>query len=187
MVTISSFTEEDAKVPYGEYFKDIPTDEKFDLKSCPYEDKVRFVKYIMGDPGLINTNLLSNIVLLISASELSDDVFEDKDCIFNSLMEYVDIKTDLLLEIRDYSGQLLMYFLSAIKSYNTVLQDNKVDIPAAYCSILLIMKIGDISKLMNRVATDTEKLALVNGSEDIVNHFFISSNVVDDFVKFITG
>ena len=185
MVSIAQFTEEDAKKPYSEFFKDIPADEAFDLKECPYEDKVRFMRYVMGDSGLINTSLLTNIILLVSAQELSDEVFADDKCVFNSLLEYVDMKTDLITEIKEYTEKLLMYFYSAIKSYSTVLPDNKIDIPMAYYTILMILKIGDISKMMNRVVVDTANLDLVNDASTVVNHYFITSNIVDDFVNYI--
>ena len=187
MPTITAFTESDTKVPYATYFENVPSDEVYDLKNCPYDDKVRFMRYVMGDSGLLNAHLLSNIALLISAPELSDDVFEREDCIFNSLLEYVDMKTDLITEIKAYTEALLRYFFSAIKSYNTHLPDNKVDVPVAYASLLMILKIGDISKMMNRATVSTENLELINNAELIVNHFFITSNIVDDFVKYIIG
>ena len=185
MVKFEKFTEEDANVEYSEFFNGIAIDEVFDVKSLPYEDKARFMKYIMGDEGLMNTHLLTNIVLMVNGRNIEDEVFAQESVVFNSLEEYIDMKFDLRDELRTFEENLLLYFLGAVKSYSVILPDNKKDVPMAYKIILSSLDLAAMSKIMNRVHVNMEDVPLVFDAEDIMLRFTGAINVMNAFVEYL--
>lgn len=186
MPTITTFTEEDAKVPYETYFGTIPADEVFNMKDCPYEDKLRFLRYIMAFDGLINAPLLTNISFLIYGKNIADETFAEESVIFTNLEEYVDAKYDLKTEIEEYARNLLKFYFAALKSYAVILPDGKIDIPASYKVVLIASDTSDISKLMNKFSFDTKDIPLVFDAGEVVDSFnALDSPVVKDFMNFV--
>ena len=172
MIKLDSFTVEDALVPYEEYFKDVPLTEAYDVKQLPFEDKVRFVKYVMGDARLVNQNLLINIALLVKGNDLADEIFQRPEIFFTTLEEYVDVKFELKDVIKEYAHTLMMYFFSALRSYSLILPDGKERIPEAYAIILCSSTLKDISKLLNKIRVNSEEWILVEGADSIINALF---------------
>ena len=187
MAKIETFTEDDAKKTPEEVFNNIPFDDTVIVRDMPYDDKVRFFKYVMGYNGLVNTHLLTNVSLLVNGKDIADEVFEQDDCPFKSLEEYVDLKFDLKDEIKKYCEGLLIAFLSAIKSLASVLPDGRVDVPGSYRVILMSMNIIDIAKILNRTTElPMNSLYPIINPELIVNHFFAQpTSVVEDFIKYL--
>ena len=186
MVKIDTFTEEDAKKDYFEFFNAIPGDEIVDMSDASYEDKIRFLQYCMGYKDLINTALLTNIALLVFGTKIDDDSFTDTRIIFSSLEEYVDAKYDLKKEIDEYGKGLILNYLAALKSYSVILPDGKMIIPGSYKAILIAATTKDVSKLMNRYTFDTKELPLVFDADEIVDSFvYTDCRPIRDFVDFI--
>ena len=172
MAKYETFTEDDAKTPYDEFFKDVPFTEIYDVKGLPFEDKKRFIEYIMGDKRLVNANLLMNIALLVKGSNLDDETFDKPEVFFKSLEEYVDLKFELKDVIGAYTRDMLKYFFSAIKSYSLILPDGKEPIPEAYTVLLCSSSIKDLSKLLNKVSVNSDDWVLVSGADVIINALF---------------
>ena len=186
MPAINKFTEEDANVPYEEFFGEIPANETFNMKSCPYEDKLRFLRYIMAFDGLINASLLTNISFLIYGKNIADATFADEGIIFSSLEEYVDAKYDLKAEIEEYARNILKFYFAALKSYAVILPDGMIPVPASYKVILIASDTSDISKLMNKFSFDTKDVPLIYDADEIINSFnMMDSPVVKDFMNFV--
>ncbi len=183
MVKFTEFTEEDAKKPYDEFFANIPLTEQFEVKDLSFEDKQRFIKYIMGDKRLVNSNLLMNIALLVRGTDLSDEIFDNTEIIFKSLEEYVDLKYELKDIIGEYTHDMIKYLFSAIRSYALILPDGKEPIPEAYTILLCTSSIKDISKLLNKTSVDSDEWVLVSGSEDIINSLFGLSPAIELFMN----
>lgn len=185
MATLNTFTEDDAKKTPEEIFGNIAIDELVILKDLPYDDKIRFIRYCMGYTDLINSSLLVNIAFMVYGSKISEDVFSDTKIAFTNLEEYVDAKYDLKPEIKKYGEDLLKFYLASLKSYDVILPDNKIPIPASYKAILLTSTPRDIAKLMRTYTLDLSTLPLVIGAEEIVDRQSINgSPVVQDFINF---
>ena len=179
MAKFIEFTEDDAKKPYDEFFAEIPLTEAFDVKELSFDDKKRFIKYIMGDTRLVNSNLLMNIALLVKGNDLSDEIFDRPEIIFSSLEEYVDLKYELREVIGGYAHDLVKYLFSAIRSYSLILPDGKEEIPEAFSILLCTSSIKDIS---NKVHVDSDEWVLVSGSENIINSLFGLSPAIGLFL-----
>lgn len=186
MVKFERFTQEDMAKDPAEFFNTIPMDEIIDMKDAPYEDKVNFMRYCMGFTDLINSSVLTNIAMLVFGTKIDDDAFDDPHVLFSSLEEYVDAKFDLKKEIFDYGGELLKYYLAALKSYTIILPDGKNPIPSSYKAILIACSMKDVSKLMGTHGFDTQTLPLVFSAEEVVDSFiFADSKPIQDFVAFV--
>ena len=185
MVKFEKFTEENAKEPYSTFFDGVSIEEVYDVKGLSYEDKLRFMRYIMGDDGLMNASLLTNILIMVNGKNLEDDVFEKEEVIFRSLEEYIDLKFDLKDELRAFEENLLLYFLGAVKSYSVILPDNKKDVPMAYRLTLSSLDLAAMSKIMNRVHVNIEDVPLVFDAEDIMLRFTGAINVMNAFAEYL--
>lgn len=183
MAKIETFTEDDTKVPYDEFFKDIPPTEVYDVKELSFDDKKRFIEYIMGDTRMINSNLLMNIALLVKGNDLSDEIFDKPEIFFKSLEEYVDLKFELKDTIAAYAHDMVKYFFSALKSYSLILPDGKEMVPESFSVLLCTMSVKDLSKLVNKVKVDSDEWILVNDAETIINSMFGLTPAVELFMN----
>jgi hypothetical protein len=185
---LGKFTEEDAKVDPAEFFGKVAMNEAIDMKSAPYEDKIRFLKYCMEYTDLVNAPLLSNIAFLVFGTKISDDVFADERVIFSNIEEYVDAKYDLKKELEIYGKDLLKFFLGSLRSYSVILPDGRIGFPGSYKSILMVSTFKDISKLMSRFGVQPDEIPLVFGGNEVIDAMtYGKSQLIDDFIKFVMG
>ena len=185
---IEKFTESDMQKDPIEFFEKIKSDENIEIKSCPYEDKLRFLRYSMRFTSLANTSVLTNITFLVYGKNISDEVFEDERIMFSNLEEYVDARYDLKSEIEEYSKELLKFYLASVKSYGVILPDGKINIPASYKIILMSSGMKDISALMRKSKIDAENIPLVFNAEEIIQSFQIAdSPMIKEFIDKVLG
>ena len=183
-----TFTDEDFEKDPVDIFKDIPSDEVIEIKDMPYDDKIRFMRYCMKFTGLTNGMILTNITFLVYGKNISDEVFGDNRIIFNNLEEYVDARYDLKAEIDKYGRDILMFYLASVKSYNVILPDGKIEIPASYQVILMSSDMKDISALMRKFIIDMHDVPLVFGAEEVIQSFQISeSPAIKEFINHVLG
>lgn len=184
-MALTEFTEEMASQP--EYFKDVPIDTIIEAKGLPFEDKVRLVRYCLTNNILINSSLVSNLILLIKGSTLEDAVYEDAKVIFKDLEEYIDIKLALKKEISDFEENVLKYYFGAFKSLSVKLPDGKVEIPGLYKAVLSVADIYMISKLLNKHKVDFDALPLVYEGDIIVQAVNFQNPLITEFMNVLAG
>lgn len=182
---LTEFTEEMAAQP--EYFKDVPLDTIIEAKDLPFDDKVRLLKYCMSNEILINSSLVTNLLLLIKGSTLEDEVYEDAKVIFKDLEEYIDIKLALKKEISDFEENVLRYYFGALKSLSIKLPDGKIEIPALYKAILTVADIYMISKLLNKHKVDFDTIPLVFDGDVILQVVNFQNPLITEFMNVLAG
>lgn len=182
---LTEFTEEMAAQP--EYFKDVPMDTIIEAKGLPFEDKVRLLKYCMSNEILINSSLVTNLILMIKGSTLEDSVYEDAKVIFKDLEEYIDIKLALKKEISDFEENVLKYYFGAFKSLSIKLPDGKIEIPPLYKAVLTVADIYMISKLLNKHKLDFDSLPLVYEGDIILQAVNFQNPLITEFMNVLAG
>jgi hypothetical protein len=159
------------------------TDESFDIKDMPTKDKIGFIEYCLSKTDATNTQVLTNVILIVLGGTLDNALFDRQDIYFNSLMEYLDIKTALKAQIDQFSNQLLKYFIGAIKGYYSLLVDNKVPIPVIYGALLSVANLDQISKLFMHADFNVKDVPQVQNSKAIIDGFCIRNKLSQEFLK----
>jgi hypothetical protein len=126
--------------------KDTDTSEFLDIKPLPFELKKAVFKHALTYPDLLNSYMILNIFNLIKGYNTFDDsFFENPSIYFNTLEEFLDIKTDLATEINVFMKQLIVWYLSVLRSCSIV-DENAVTMPFVFQRIILA---GDFVSLAN--------------------------------------
>lgn len=184
-MALTEFTEEMASQP--EYFKDVPIDTIIEAKELSYDDKVRLIKYCLGNDILVNSSLVMNLILLIKGSTLEDEVYKDAKVIFKDLEEYIDIKLALKKEISDFEENVLKYYFGAFKSLSVKLPDGKIEIPPLYKAVLTVADIYMTSKLLNKHKLDFDSLPLVYEGNIILHAVNFQNPLMNEFMNVLAG
>ncbi len=80
-----------------------------DIKPLPFDLKKAVFKHALAYPDLLNSYMILNIFNLIKGYNTFDDsFFENPSIYFNTLEEFLDIKTDLASEIDVFMKQLIV-------------------------------------------------------------------------------
>lgn len=151
------------------YFFDI------DLKNLSKDVKLELFKVLLKRETTINTKVILNIYNLIKTyNSFEDAFFAHPDIYFNTLEEYLDIRTDLMDELKEFSRRLIIYYLSCLKSLHVTEADtaynNLKPIPAVYQRILLVIDFFTLSKIMNKVENiNTSDLIYVQNSTKYID------------------
>lgn len=127
-----------------------------ELKQISKDYKLDMFKMFLKRETVLNSKIILNIYNLIKTyNSFEDAFFVHPDVYFNTLEEYLDIRTDLMDDIKEFSKQLVFYYLSCLKSLHVTEADtaynNMKPIPVVYQRILFIVDFFTLSKIMNKV------------------------------------
>jgi hypothetical protein len=137
-----------------EKLTNLSVDEKLtDIKSMSKEEKISFLNLALTTDGIVNANIISNIIVLCTGlSDIDKDLSELPEFFFKDTMEYIDIKQDSTIKenIKNYCTRLCEYFLGVLEGLSVKLSDLRSHIPNLYYHSLFGIKMPNISKLLNK-------------------------------------
>lgn len=175
-MTIEHFTIDDFKEG-TEFYAAVMNNEIINAKSLPAEEKIELIKQCLAHEEITNPSLITNIVLLSLGGSLDDDVFENEICLFNSLVEFIDIKQEIRNEIAAFNTQLCKYFIGVLKGYNLKLNELKIDMTNLYWAVIHAVTFENISTLLNKVEFDIKDVPAIRNAEEIVNTLCMKNDV----------
>lgn len=164
-----------------EVYKQQETNEDYkflvDLKQANVEQKSEIIKYALTYKDLKDPLMLLNILNLIKVYNMLDDTyFNYPDIYVNSVEELLDLKLNISKDLKDFSRQLSVYFLSLIKSYNKTTftpADEHIELPPIFASLILATDLLTLSGIFAKVNNiNTDELTYIDNA-----YIFMSSLV----------
>jgi hypothetical protein len=156
---------------------------KVDVSKLPYEDKLRFFKFCLSCEGLNNASIISNLVILAQGRLIDEELYGSEDIFFADDLEYLDACTDLREDIKKFNTKIVTYFLGALKSMSSLIDNGAVHVPNLYYSSLSSYTLTTISSAMQKVSVDYDSIPYVINSQQIVDRICVRKNFVNEFVS----
>lgn len=166
------------------------------LKGLSTEDLTKVLKLSFNRESLVNTNLLLNLAVFVNGySTFDDSLFNSKEIFVQSIEQILDIKLELLDDIKAFRQQCCFYFLSCLKSMHKVEYTNLdplVQLPMIYKRFMLSTNLMNISTMLNKADNiQTKDLVLVEDAFPVVMEIMTTSAIANkliqnfDFEKFL--
>jgi hypothetical protein len=90
-----------------------------DIKTVPFELKRDIIKFALGYQELKDPLMIMNLINLVKVyNTLEEEYFQNADIYVNSVEELLDLKLALNAELKAFTKQISIYFLSLFKSYS---------------------------------------------------------------------
>lgn len=163
-----------------------------EIKSMNVTDKIEYFRNILKTMDTQNETDILNVFRLINTyNTFDDDFFEHKDSYISDISEFIDIKMSLEEELKEFSLQLVTWYLSILASCDIKTDDSddvKVDIPLLIYGIFASATLPMMSSLMNSVditAIDMSKLHKVCGAFTILSRLFNSHAFVASYLNIL--
>lgn len=163
-----------------------------EIKNMPLDNKIEYFRNILQNLDNKNEVDIINIFRLINTyNSFDDDFFNHKDSYINDISEFIDIKMSLEEELKEFSLQLVTWYLSILASCDIKTDDSddvKVDVPLLIYGIFASATLPMMSSLMNSVdmtAIDMSKLHKVRGSFTILSRLFNSHAFVASYLNIL--
>lgn len=185
-MTIEHFTIDDFKEG-TEFYTAVMNNEIINAKSLPAEEKIELIKQCLVHEEITNPSLITNIVLLSLGGSLDDDVFENEICLFNSLIEFIDIKQEIRSEIAKFNTQLCKYFIGVLKGYSLKLNELKIDMTNLYWAVIHSVSFNNISSLLNKTDFNISEVPAVRNSEEIIDALCVKNSMSKKLLSMFLG
>ena len=163
-----------------------------EIKSMNVTDKIEYFRNLLKTMDTQNETDILNVFRLINTyNTFDDDFFEHKDSYISDISEFIDIKMSLEEELKEFSLQLVIWYLSILASCDIKTDDSddvKVDIPLLIYGIFASATLPMMSSLMNSVdmtAIDMSKLHKVRGAFTILSRLFNSHAFVASYLNIL--
>ena len=163
-----------------------------EIKSMNVTDKIEYFRNILKTMDTQNETDILNVFRLINTyNTFDDDFFEHKDSYISDISEFIDIKMSLEEELKEFSLQLVTWYLSILASCDIKTDDSddvKVDIPLLIYGIFASATLSMMSSVMNSVdmtAIDMSKLYKVRGAFTILSRLFNSHAFVASYLNIL--
>ena len=163
-----------------------------EIKSMNVTDKIEYFRNILKTMDTQNETDILNVFRLINTyNTFDDDFFEHKDSYISDISEFIDIKMSLEEELKEFSLQLVTWYLSILASCDIKTDDGedvKDDIPLLIYGIFASATLPMMSSLMNSVdltAIDMSKLHKVRGAFTILSRLFNSHAFVASYLNIL--
>ncbi len=120
-------------------------------KELTKEEKIKLFLDFFNNEEEVDTVIALNVFLLIKGNNsFTDDFFSNESVIFNSTMEFIDIKDAIKKELDNYVNNLLGIYLSCFMHCTT--HDEKVTktIFDRYKKVLFLLDFQTIGKLFKK-------------------------------------
>lgn len=158
----------------------------FNLKNLDTEKISGVLRFVMNDENVNNPSLIFNIILLLKTyNSLDDSFFQNENVYFNSLEDFLDIKSELKQDIRKFNTRLSVYFISCLKSLNKFeysFIDNPEDVPETFKNVLMSIDIFTVSGILSNNNGYTDKdMKLIRNAYSYVSEIVSKMNMVDRF------
>lgn len=111
------------------------------LRDLDYTSLAEAIRFSLNRQDLCDSTMLLNILNLIKIyNSLDDEFFEDENIYVSSVDELLDLKMELTDDLKAFTKQLSIYFISLFKSYNKTIftpLDYHIDLPVIYRNLFL--------------------------------------------------
>lgn len=159
-----------------------------DLKGLDTELLVECIKYALTREDLKDPVMILNILNLVKIyNTLDDSFFENKNIYVSSIEDMLDLKLSLRNELKSFSKQLSIYFISLFKSYNKVSYnplDSHIQLPNIYSAIFLSSDILTLSGIFAVSETfSTENCVYIDDSFKYISNLLTKNVVALDFMN----
>ena len=208
VIKFTSFTEEDLEKYTADYNHDVELDNAsngkgvspdqylfafnpmklgaatlVDVKSLEFEDKKRFLRFCLGCKCISNASIVSNLVVIAQGKLIDEELYESSEIYFNDDIEYLDLCNDLRDDILEFNKMIVTYFLGALKSLSSLLDDNSQHVPNLYFTSLASYTLPNISSAMQKVSINYDDIPYVFSADSIVDHVTLKKNLITDFMN----
>lgn len=142
-------------------------------KTSSFEQKKEYLKKTIENLETPEAKGVYNLILMLGTVNLDEKLFEEKDVIFNSLMEFSDLKTSLKAELSKLKYVLAYDYYLVVKSCRPITSIRKENIiKLEPLHRVLLMNLG-VFALGNILASNVKKIS---------EEQFKSELVVDDAI-----
>ena len=164
----------------------------YNLKGLSVDTLVEVMKFALSRETLINSSIILNINLLINGyNTLDDSLFESEAVYVEDLEQLLDLKLDLVEEIKVFYNTLTMWYLSCLKSAFKVeytYLDTAVKVPMLYKRILSSSNVLTLSQIMSKsTGINVDDLVLVENAYPIVAEIVSCSSLANELLQLITN
>lgn len=164
-----------------------------EIKKLTVDEKIEYFHNILKDLNTKNEVDILNIFRLINTYNIfDDDFFSNKDSYISDISEFIDIKIALSEELKDFSLELIKWYLSILTSCDIKIDNNnddeKVEMPALIQGIFTAATVSMMSSLMNSVditTIDMGNLYKVRGAFVILSRLFQSHSFVASYLNIL--
>lgn len=128
------------------------------MKLRPKDEKIEFLRYQLTNRNTTDAAVVENIsALLTPGKQFPDIYFSHPSVLFNSFVEFQDIKLALRDELKTLKEDLLGMFISCIKNVGEINEaENPQKMPTFEASLLSATDFMIMSKIWKKI-TPTEK------------------------------
>lgn len=159
-----------------------------DLKGLDTEVLLEAIKYALTREDLKDPVMILNILNLVKIyNTLDDSFFENKNIYVSSIEDMLDLKLSLRNELKSFSKQLSIYFISLFKSYNKISYnplDSHIQLPNIYSAIFLSSDILTLSGIFAVSETfSTENCVYIDDSFKYISNLLTKNVVALDFMN----
>lgn len=122
-----------------------------ELKNKSLEEKIEALKSYLNNENDEDPILSLNLYNLIKfGNNWDESFFQHPDIIFNSILEFIQIKNKLKIELNDFCNKLLNIYFNCIYNCSKVVTDEEIrPIPTIYRNVLLQGDFLFMSELAN--------------------------------------
>jgi len=164
---------------------------KLNLKSLTTESKIEAFRYSLTRDDICDPYMILNMFNMVKIyNTLDDSYFLNPVIYINSIEEFLDIKLELQSELKQFSKQISIYFLSLLKSYNKTSYtplDQHQNLPLLYSYIFQFSDFLTISGIFSITEPfSTEECKYIDDSyvyiKLLIEKSMISNNLLMKFI-----
>lgn len=162
---------------------------KYDVSALSYNNRIELYKYILTNYSILNIQMLLNIVnLLKNYNNLTDDFFQQKTNLIQTIEELVDIKNTLKVELTQYVNDFSAWYLSLFRSIHIITPtafDRVESMPDAFKSIIENFDLYTLSAISNKSTTFNAHIVADAYSivEQLVSKAYLTNQIIIDFAS----
>lgn len=158
------------------------------LKNLSLEKKVEAIKFALTYENLKDSLMLLNIFNLIKTYNTLDDSFFENQYIFISdIQELLDLKLEINDQLKQFTKQLSIYFISLFKSYNKISftpLDIHIQLPNIYKYIILSTDLLTLSSIFSiSQYFNTKQCIYIDNAMYYINELTLKNNIGINFIN----
>lgn len=158
------------------------------LKNLSLEKKVEAIKFALTYENLKDSLMLLNIFNLIKTYNTLDDSFFENQYIFISdIQELLDLKLEINDQLKQFTKQLSVYFISLFKSYNKISftpLDIHIQLPNIYKYIILSSDLLTLSSIFSiSQYFNTKQCIYIDNAMHYINELTLKNNIGINFIN----
>lgn len=158
------------------------------LKNLQLEKKVEAIKFALSYENLKDPLMLLNIFNLIKTYNTLDDSFFSNQYIFIlNIQELLDLKLEINEQLKQFTKQLSIYFISLFKSYNKISftpLDVHMQLPNIYKYIILSADLLTLSSIFSiSQYFNTKQCIYIDNAMHYINELTIKNNIGINFIN----